>query len=298
MKAADARLLQEQDKSFIYYKEKNPFVLWHHHPEFELCLITKGRGKRMIGDHIDRFDINDLVFIGPNTPHEYLCDPEYFNHPDGFQGEGVVIQFLYQFLGDQFFKVPENKGLNRFLMESTRGFAFYGESKDKIISIMRGMQTMKDIDRFYALFSILKIFASTKEFNILTSPAFVEPFWQEEAGSMQKALKYIQQNFQKNILINDLLDITNMSGTSFYSIFKQIYRMPFKEYLLNVRVGYACKLLTDESYNISEIAYDSGFGNISNFNRRFKKIKGITPSQFREKIKEIEDENAKSMEIT
>lgn len=88
-----------------------------------------------------------------------------------------------------------------------------------------------------------------------------------------------------------------MSNTSFYAAFKKTYRMPFKDYLLKIRVGYACKLLTGESQNISGVAYDSGFGNISNFNRQFKRIKGITPSQFQEQIKRMEIENVKSMEF-
>lgn len=297
MKVAKVRLLQEPHKSFIYYKENNPFTPWHHHPEYELCLITKGRGKRMVGDNIDRFDNNDLVFIGSYTPHECLCDPEYFDHPDGFHGEGIVIQFVYDFLGDIFLKIPENSGLNKFILESTRGYVFFGESKKKLISIMLNMQKMNDIGRLYSLFSIFKIFATTKEFNILSSPAFSEPFWLDESGPMQKALKYILQNFQKNIIIKDLLKITNMSNTSFYAAFKKIYMMPFKDYLLHIRVGYACKLLTDELYNISGIAYNSGFGNISNFNRQFKKIKGITPSQFKEQISNIENENVKFMKI-
>jgi AraC-like DNA-binding protein len=288
VKVAKVRLLQEPDKSFIYYKENNPFTPWHHHPEYELCLITKGRGKRMVGDNIDRFENNDLVFIGSYTPHECLCDPEYFDHPNGFQGEGIVIQFVNDFLGDKFFKISENKGLNKFLLESTRGFEFFGESKKNIISIMLKMQEMNYVDRLYSLFLIFRIFATTSEFNILSSPAFKEPFWFDESGPMQKALKYILQNFQKHIRIKYLLEITNMSNTSFYEAFKQTYRMPFKNYLLNIRVGYACKLLTDASQNISGIAYDSGFGNISNFNRQFKKIKGITPSQFQEEIKKIE----------
>jgi AraC-like DNA-binding protein len=294
---AEIRLLQEPNKSFIVYKESNPFSQWHHHPEYELCLITKGRGKRMVGDDIDRFENNDLVLIGAYTPHEFLCDPEYFHHPDGFQGEGIVIQFVYDFLGDQFFKIPENSTLNKFLLESTRGYAFFGESKKKLISIMLKMQEMNDIERFYALFSIFKQFSTTREFNVLSSPAFSKPFWIDESGPMQKVLKYILQNFQKYIIIKDLLEITNMSYTSFYAAFKQTYRMPFKDYLLNIRVGYACKLLTDASQNISGIAYDSGFGNISNFNRQFKRIKGITPSQFQEQIKKMELENVKSMEI-
>jgi AraC-like DNA-binding protein len=297
MKVAKVRLLQEPDKSYIYYKENNPFTHWHHHPEYELCLITKGRGKRMVGDNIDRFVNNDLVFIGSYTPHECLCDPEYFDHPDGFQGEGIVIQFVYDFLGEKFFKMPENSALNKFIQGSTRGYSFYGESKKKIIAIMLKMKEMDVSERFYSLFSIFKIFASTKEFNILSSPAFSEPFWQDDSGPMQKALKFISLNFQHNISIKDLLETTNMSISSFYATFKQTYRMPFKDYLLKIRVGYACKLLTDESQNISGIAYESGFGNISNFNRQFKNIKGITPSQFRKQIKGIESKHHELAEI-
>ena len=297
MKVAKVRLLQEPTKSFIFFKETNPFTPWHHHPEYELCLITRGRGKRMVGDSIDRFENNDLVFIGSYTPHECLCDPEYFDPSEGFMGEGMVIQFVHDFLGDKFFKIPENRLLDKFMLESTRGYSFFGESKLKIISIMLKMQEMNDIDKFYSLFSIFKIFATTKEFNILSSPAFSEPFWLDETGPMQKALKYILQNFQKNIIIRDLLEITNMSNTAFYAAFKKTYRMPFKDYLLKIRIGYACKLLTGESQNISGIAYESGFGNISNFNRQFKKIKGITPSRFQEQIKRIDFENSKSLEI-
>ncbi len=297
MKVAKVRLFQEPHKSFIYYRENNPFTLWHHHPEYELCLITKGRGKRMVGDNIDRFENNDLVFIGSYTPHECLCDPEYFS-PTGFQGEGIVIQFVYDFLGDKFFQVSENSNLNKFILGSTRGYAFFGQSKRRIISLMLKMEEMNDCEKLYALLSIFKIFATTREFDVLSSPAFSEPFWQDETGKMQKALKYILQNFQKNVKIKDLLEITNMSNTSFYAAFKQTYRMAFKDYLLNTRVGYACKLLTDASQNISGIAYDSGFGNISNFNRQFKKIKGITPSQYQEQIKKIEDESLNSFEVS
>ena len=290
MKVAKVRLLQEPHKSFIYYRENNPFTKWHHHPEYELCLITKGRGKRMIGDNIDRFENNDLVFIGAFTPHESLCDPEYFDDVNGFQGEGIVIQFVYDFLGDNFFRLPENNNLNRFITESSRGYVFTGKAKKQITSLMLKMQDMSDQDRLYALFDIFRIFAGTNEYNILSSPAFSGPFWLDDYSSMQKASRHIMQNFQNSINISDLLKITNMSNTAFYETFKKTYRMPFKDYLLNIRVGYSCKLLTEDTHNISEIAYQSGFGNISNFNRQFKKIKGITPSQFQEQIRKIEME--------
>jgi AraC-like DNA-binding protein len=204
---------------------------------------------------------------------------------------------VYDFLGESFFKIPENGALNKFIIESTRGYAFYGESKKKIISVIMKMGEMNDQERLYALFSIFKIFSATREFSILSSPAFSEPFWIDESGPMQKALKHVLQNFHKPLTVEDLLGITNMSNTSFYAAFKKTYRMSFKDYLLNIRVGYACKLLTDSSQNISGIAYDSGFGNISNFNRQFKKIKGITPSSFQEQIRKMEAENIKSAAI-
>jgi AraC-like DNA-binding protein len=294
MKVAKVRLLKDPHKSFIYYRENNPFTPFHHHPEYELCLITRGRGKRMVGDNIDRFENNDLVFIGAYTPHESLCDPEYFNHPNGFSGEGIVIQFVYDFLGESFFKLPENEALNKFILESTRGYAFFGETRRKIIRLINEMEGMKDSERLYALISIFRIFSSTREFKVLSSPAFSEHFWIDESAPMQKALKFILQNFHNSITVEDLLRITNMSNTSFYAAFKKTYRMSFKDYLLNLRVGYACKLLTDKSQNISGIAYDSGFGNISNFNRQFKKIKGITPSKFQDNVEKIETENLKS----
>jgi len=160
------------------------------------------------------------------------------------------------------------------------------------------MNDLNDKDRFYSLLSIFKLFSTTDEFKLLSSPALTQPFWVDESGPMQRALKHLLQNFQKQVYMKDLLELTNMSNTSFYATFKRTYRMSFKDYLVNIRVGYACKLLTDKSKNISEIAFDSGFENISNFNRHFKKIKGITPSQFQEQINIIENTHAETLELS
>lgn len=288
MKVTLIRSIKGPDKSFIFMQDKNIFAPWHNHPEYELVLVVKGRGKRMVGDNIDRFYEDDLVLTGPYTPHEFLCDPEYLNRSVGFQGECIFVQFLYDFLGDKFFDIPENEALKKFLKESTMGYEIYGEAKKKIISILFKMVELSDTDRLYSLLSIFRIFTVTKEIKKLSRSAFEETFWANENQPMQKALKFISQNFHNPIHIKNLLEITNMSNTAFYAAFKQTYMMPFKDYLLNIRVGYACKLLTLATQNISGIAYNSGFGNISNFNRQFKKIKGITPSEFQEQIKKME----------
>jgi AraC-like DNA-binding protein len=282
MKVNEIRLFKEPAKSFILYHEEKPFSPWHHHPEYELAYIKKGRGKRMIGDHIDRFEENDLVFVGSDIPHEWLCDKEYNPGKKQFLGEGIVIQFSHDFLGDKFFEIPENKPLKNFLSDSFRGFEIYGQCKRQIISLMYDMLNMNDTEQLYTLFSIFKLLSTTDELNPLASPAFLETFRLNNDNPMQKALQFILHNFQKQIQISNLLQITNMSYTTFYNAFKYTYRMSFKSYLMNVRIGYACRLLMDATQDISEIAYDSGFENLSNFNRQFKKIKGETPSQFQE----------------
>lgn len=284
MKVSKIRLMQEPNKSFIVFKETKPFSKWHHHPEFELVLITKGKGRRMVGDHIDRFKESDLVLLGKYTPHEWMCDPEYFGPDNQFFGEGIVIQFLSDFLGEKFFEVPENIQLNKILFESARGIEILGDNKENIIDVMKYMIDYEGTDRLYALFSIFKIISSLENFNILASNAFISQFEPDGNSAMQKVIQYIIQNFQHQIYLNDLLEIANMSYSSFYVLFKNTYRMTFKEYLLNIRVGYACKLLTESLQNISETAYMCGFENISNFNRQFKSIKGITPSQFHKQV--------------
>ena len=286
MKVSEIRILQESNKSFIVHHETNPFTRWHHHPEYELDFIRKGRGKRLVGDHIERFEENDLVLVGSYLPHEWLCDDEYFDPSEGFKGEGIVIQFLKDFLGPQFFKIPENNRLNQRLEESARGLKFYGKTKDAIISIMTNIISQDPSECLFSLFSIFKIISKSKEYSLLCSPGFMEPFHSAGNEPMQKALQYILQNFQKDINIKELLAISNMSNTTFSASFKKSYQMTFKKYLLKTRVGYACRLLGDENLKISEIAYNSGFENISNFNRQFRSIKGTTPKDFRVQIEQ------------
>ncbi len=280
MKVAKIRLRQDPYKSFIVHNEKDPFTPWHHHPEYELVLIMKGKGKRLVGDHVDRFEKNDLIFLGPFIPHQWVCEIDDADLMNGPIDEAFVIQFSYDFLGEKFFEAPENTCLKKFLLDSQRGYEFYGKTKEEIISILHDMLDMNDFHRLYALLRIFEIFATAKEYYTLASPGLAESFHSINDDPMRKAMQFILQNFQDNIQIQDLLELTNLSYASFYPAFKKAYTMSFKDYLLSVRVGYACKLLSEGTSQISQVAYESGFENLSNFNRQFKKIKGLTPSQF------------------
>jgi AraC-like DNA-binding protein len=280
MKLESTKLLQDPDKSFIVHFETKSFARWHHHPEFEIVLIIEGKGKRMIGDHIDRFEPNDLVLLGSYLPHEYLCDPEYRDHPSGFRGKAIVVQFMRDFLGSSFLDLPENRNLTHILNESFRGIRFQGKTREKIISLMKDSYKMDGTERLYTMLAIFRILGQTKEYNLLSSPGFMKPFHNQGDEPIQKAIEHILQHFQEDISMKEMLAITNMSNSAFCIAFKKTCRMTFKEYLLTVRVGYACKLLTEGTLNISQVAYSCGFENLSNFNRQFKKIRNTTPSTF------------------
>jgi AraC-like DNA-binding protein len=280
MKLVEIRLTKEPDKSFIFYNENAPFANWHNHPEYELVLITKGWGRRSIGDHIDSFRAGDLAFIGPYVPHEYVCDQDCYKNPKNLQSECVVIQFDHTFLGEQFFQLPENKPLLKLLSDAKHGLRFIKGYGKKIAEIMMLMVKMNDTERLYALFRIFNLLAAKPRYELLSSSQFVTTFLSDDNKVMNKVIQYLMQNFQQDIRVNDLLKIAHMSNSSFCNLFKATYRMTFKDYLLKVRIGYACRQLMENNKSISEIAFKSGFENLSNFNRQFKKIKKITPKEY------------------
>jgi len=284
MEITEIRLFKESTQSFIYHIEEENFGVYHHHPEYELVYIKKGKGVRIIGDSINEFKKDDLVFMGSYLPHVWRCDSAYSTADGTFTGKGYVIQFLQDFIGKDFFDLPENRGLAAFFSHASRGCRFFGKTKQRLIEIIISIQKMNPVQRFYALFSIFEILATTEEYEFICSPAFRETDHMTESGPMRNVVEFILKNFKEDIKLKDVLEIANMSNTQFFLAFKKMYRMPFKSYLLKLRIGYACRLLTDPNHHVSQIAYESGFENLSNFNRHFKAIKDCTPTEYRRKL--------------
>ena len=191
MKAVEVQLLKDYDKSFLVYHELNPFSRWHYHPEYELVLIVKGTGKRMVGDNIDRFEEGDLLLLGPNLPHEWLCDDEYFNQEEGFKGEGVVIQFEEKFLGATFFEMYENRGLKKIMADSVQGCLLEGNTKLTITEIMKKMLLQDATENLYSLLSIFRILSYSKHHVLLSSPNFLKTFQSDGYDPMKKVIQYI-----------------------------------------------------------------------------------------------------------
>lgn len=286
MKAIEVRAAKEIDKSFVLFHETGQFfpVPWHYHPEYELVLVTKSTGRRMVGDHIGYFEEGDLVFMGPLLPHVWVNDEPFINGSADYQADAIVIQFLENFLGNTFLQLPESKNLVDFLQLSKQGIVIKGDTRNQITNLMVKMPAMSGMKRLAALLNIFDLLSSTTDYELLASPGFVQDISATCSDRYSKINEYILRNFKRDITLPEIAGVANMAVTTFCNFFKANYRVTFVEYLTNIRIGLACKLLADSKNNIIEVAYEVGFNNLGNFNRQFKRIKKMTPREYRKKL--------------
>lgn len=283
MEYIELNLPQEPDKSFVVFKEVGKFFPcpWHYHPEYELVSVVKSTGRKMAGDHIGYFKEGDLALLGPFLPHLWSNDTEFKNGNSNTWAEAIVIHFKENFLGDQLFKIPEMEAFSNFLKMSNRGIVIKGEAKEKINSLMKKMPDLSGLQRLSSLLSIFDILSGPVEYELLASPGYVENINLNGSDRLKKVIDYIMKNFDQNITLPKAASNANMSLTSFCNFFKENYRLTFVEYLNSVRVGHACKLLTEKDRNIVDVAFGSGYSSLANFNKQFKKYKQMTPTEYR-----------------
>lgn len=287
MKAIEYRLPQEFDKSFIVFEQKGTFFPypWHYHPEYELVLITKSTGRRMVGDHIGYFQEGDLVFMGPVLPHVWVNDTEYVTGQAKSSAEAVVIQFVEDFLGEFFLKIPEIEPFKKKLKLSKRGIAIKGKAREKINNLMKKMLYQNGLQRLASLFTIFDVLSGCSEYELLANPHYEQHVQSANCSDrFSKITEYIMRNFNNDIALPEIAAVANMGVTAFCNFFKQHHRITFVEYLNTIKIGHACKLLSEEDHNIVEVAYQSGYNTLANFNRQFKKIKKMTPSEYRKTL--------------
>lgn len=283
MKAIEYRLPKEFDKSFIVFKEEGGFFPcpWHYHPEYEFVLVNKSTGRRMVGDHIGYFEAEDLVLMGPGLPHVWVNDVSYINGKAKQEASAVVVHFLEDFLGKHLFHIPELEPLQKVLRLADRGLVIKGKTRAEINRIINSMFFQTGIERFASLFAIFNILANSYEYEPLASPNYMLHTKGCCSDRFSKITDYILRNFHREITLNEVASEASMATTTFCNFFKEHYRMTFVEYLNTIRIGHVCKLLANSDDNIVHIAYECGFNNLANFNRQFKRLKGMSPKNFR-----------------
>ena len=279
MKPILMRHVESSNESFKIWTNAAPYLHnpWHYHPECEITAIEEGRGILFVGDKITTYEKDDLILIGPNLPHEYRSSIK--DSPD-YLSKSMALHFRNDFPGNDFYKILEAKIIHEILEQSRKGIKFNNRSiQNKVKEKMAEILQSKGIERINLLFLILEMIATSPDQEYLSSQSFIDSFDEGEDHRMNTIYKYVMTHFKESISIDQLAAEVNMTKTSFCRFFKKRATKSFVQYVNEIRIGYACKLLYTESYNISEVAYESGFENISNFNKQFMKIKKKTPSQ-------------------
>ncbi|UZR93846.1 AraC family transcriptional regulator [Chondrinema litorale] len=257
---------------------------WHFHSEFELCWSEKGYGKRLVGNSIEMFEEDDMVFMGENLPHSFHTASEFANKKNGLYVQNVVIQFKKEIFG-KFLHIHELKKINEMLQAATYGFQIKGELKEKLKVIIEKMINETGFAKMNSLLLLLNEIAerpedcrklSTLKYSRITNP---------ETNRIGNVFQYLQKNFKKNITLQEVAEVANLTPNAFCKYFKRRTNKSFIEYLNELRINYSCELIMTDKYSIKEIADLTGFNNRSNFNRQFIKLVGKTPSQFSKEYK-------------
>ena len=276
------KLPRESEFSINFLEVEVPCldVPWHYHPETEIIFIEKSTGSRFVGDHSEPFDEGDVGLIGANLPHVWKSDSRYQQNTPGLKAKVYVVHFRDEIFKGPLSVLPEMQGINQLLHEAQFGIKFLGVAREGIAVLMKEIIKAKGIDKMLKLTNLLDFMARTNEKQLLASSGYSKIRKSVDFDRFDKAHRYMIDNFQQNISLDEVSNIVGMTPTSFCRYFKKHTKKSFHTILNEIRVGHACKLLLENKLNISGVCYECGFNNVSNFNEQFKKIKGISPSRF------------------
>lgn len=252
---------------------------YHFHPEYELTLILEGRGRRFAGSNMAGFREGDLALLGPNLPHCWKLDPGVEN------GSAIVLQFAPGFLGDDFFSVPEMQPVRQALQRSAGGLEFGGKTREQAA---RQLVTMSgeenNFDRMILLLKVLRLLSESQDYLLLNREAGSVPEAPADRERINAVLTYLAGNFREGVSLHKAAEIVSMTPNAFCKYFKKITRKTFFETVMEYRLSWAARELAQTDKPVSAICYDSGFGDMSHFNKTFKSKMGVSPLAYRKKF--------------
>ncbi|MDI9861151.1 MULTISPECIES: AraC family transcriptional regulator [Flectobacillus] len=257
--------------------------IWHYHPELELHYIIRGEGVRFIGDNISNFSHGEIVLVGENLPHTWRCKEEYFYPDNDLDVEAVVIQFLPDCLGKYLLGLPEAYLLPKLYEKAKSGMVIIGETRERLTELMIKIAQAKNLERISLLISILHLLAESDEFETIAGGQAFYQSNESDTLRLNKVCNYTLMNYKKDITLEEIAAISNLSVTSFCRYFKLMTKKTYYDFLIEIRISHACRALVEDKLPTEVICFDCGFNNVSNFYRHFKKVMGITPLEYKRK---------------
>lgn len=283
-----------QDLPFILasyvnvYKEDLPhfIVPWHYHPEIEIMYILEGTGTRFVGDHIEKYEEGDLCMIGPSLPHEWRNDDVFFNKESNLRASCLCLFFLRELFGNVLLNLPEMNNIKLLLERAERGIKFTGKSKEEIALLVNDYVNESGSARIAKLILLLEYMATTEEYVLLASVGYTRnTINSDDFERFNKIYQYIMRNFSRTIRLEEISSLVGLTPNAFCRYFRERTKKTFVQYLNDIRIGYAKKLLIEGKMTISALSMESGFCNLSNFIEQFKRSTNMSPSEYQRRYR-------------
>ncbi len=253
---------------------------WHYHAQYELLYISQSTGIRFVGDNVSQFFPGELVLVGPYLPHLWRNDPSYYIEDETNKVKTVVIKFTKDFIGNDTFNNPEFSEINNLLEQSKFGVSFGINISEKFHEELMGIINLSPAAQSIKLLEMLLQLSLTDEKQVLSSTD-MRQYTTDNSQRIDSVLKFISDNYAVDIGLEDVADVACMTTNSFCRFFKKMTNKSFTQFLNEVRIRNASRLLVQEDMPVSDACYAVGYQSITNFNRQFKQIMGDTPKSYR-----------------
>ena len=266
-----------------WYDYKSFTYPWHFHSQYEIMYVDKGNGYCMIGDNMLNYEDNTLFFFGSDLPH-WMQNPPSYEEDNNLRVKGVIVQFEKDFMQYSFTNYVQFAQIQNLLNLAQRGIRFDLKDNPKVQELIKHMPDSNGLEQIILLLRLFNELSFIPQKDLGASPNFDSTLAGFKDNKMEKVIAYLNKHYTHDISLDEISNFAAMNPTAFCRFFKSKTGKTFKEYIIEMRIGYACKLLAVDRLNMSQICFQCGFDSISHFNRCFKKVTGCSPSAFKEKI--------------
>jgi AraC-like DNA-binding protein len=275
-------------ESLIVVRREVPYfdTPFHFHPECELVYVINGTGKRIIGDKIEVFGAGDMVFLGPNIPHVWYSDATFYQNPGQHRSLAIVLYFSKDIFGENFYQLEESQLLKEFFSKAERGLKISGLTHERVAGLLTKMNENSGLKRIVNLVQVLDCLTASKDTEALASITYKNSYDTRDNHKIDEVFLYLNKNFMRDISMPEVAELCHMTPQSFCRFFKTRTKSTFVDFLNDIRISHARKLLIEsDDQTIAEIAYLCGYKNLSNFNKLFKIKTKLTPKEYKRNLR-------------
>lgn len=275
-----------EKESFKAWEHGYPFhtVRWHFHPEYELHLVCETSGRYFIGDFIGQFSPGNLILVGPNLPHNWVSEVAA---ETAVPLRSRVMQFTEEFIQRTIDCFPELLGTRQLFERSRAGLLFSAATSEKVTGPLQEIVRAAGPERLALFMRIVADLAEDRDAQTLTSQHYLPDPSGFMSTGLNEVLSYINENLTEQIDEATLAQLAGVTPSTLSRSFRRHTGQSLVKYVNRLRVSLACQLLMSPEFgSVTDVCFASGFNNLSNFNRQFQSLRGVTPTQFRRLLSE------------